>query len=185
MGTVSVSLPSDGQTIDAADYNTPINTIVTEINGSLDSDNIAEGGVVPNSLTDGTGTSWVWQDWTPTYTNLTEGNGTTVAKYTQIGKTVFFRFSFTFGSTSSVSNNPSITFPVTINTGYNIRFQIGDCWFSDATGGDYSGYINQSGVFYTLNTSTTYSLENGIGATTPFTWATGDTITAHGFYEAA
>lgn len=43
MGTISVSLPSDGQTIDAADVNSPINTIVAVINGNLDNDNIASG----------------------------------------------------------------------------------------------------------------------------------------------
>lgn len=41
MGTISLSLPSDGQTIDAADVNNPLNTIAAEINGQLDNDNIA------------------------------------------------------------------------------------------------------------------------------------------------
>lgn len=53
MGTVSVSLPSDGQTIDAADYNTPINTIVTEINGSLDTDNWAGGTITASQRSGG------------------------------------------------------------------------------------------------------------------------------------
>lgn len=46
MATISVSLPSDGQTIDAADYNTPINTIVNEINGNLDNANIKTGAAI-------------------------------------------------------------------------------------------------------------------------------------------
>lgn len=50
MGTVSVSLPSDGQTIDAADYNTPINTIVSEINGGLDENNLSDGSVTSEKL---------------------------------------------------------------------------------------------------------------------------------------
>jgi len=40
MGTVSLSLPSDGQTIDAADVNTPLNTLTAEFNGNIDNDNI-------------------------------------------------------------------------------------------------------------------------------------------------
>lgn len=40
MGTVSTSLPADGQTIDASDVNTPINAILAEFNGNIDNDNI-------------------------------------------------------------------------------------------------------------------------------------------------
>lgn len=54
MATISVSLPSDGETIDAADYNTPINTIVTAINGNLDNSNIAANAAISGSkLADG------------------------------------------------------------------------------------------------------------------------------------
>lgn len=49
MANISVSLPSDGETIDAADYNTPITTIVNEINGSLDNSNIASGAAIAGS----------------------------------------------------------------------------------------------------------------------------------------
>lgn len=41
MGTISVTLPQDGTTADVADYNNPITTIVTAINGNLDSNNIS------------------------------------------------------------------------------------------------------------------------------------------------
>lgn len=54
MGTISVTLPSDGQTADVADVNTPITTIVTEINGNLDNDNIkANAGIAGTKLADG------------------------------------------------------------------------------------------------------------------------------------
>lgn len=43
MGTISLSLPSDGNTIDASDVNTPFNTISAVINGNLDDDNIITG----------------------------------------------------------------------------------------------------------------------------------------------
>lgn len=54
MSTISVSLPSDGQTIDAADYNVPINTIVSLVNGNLDSNNISTGGIVGSNVASGT-----------------------------------------------------------------------------------------------------------------------------------
>lgn len=46
MANISVSLPSDGDTIDVADYNTPITTIVNEINGNLDNSNIAAAAAI-------------------------------------------------------------------------------------------------------------------------------------------
>lgn len=49
MGTISVSLPSDGETIEAADYNTPVTTIVNAINGNLDNANIATSAAIDGS----------------------------------------------------------------------------------------------------------------------------------------
>lgn len=46
MGVISVSLPSDGTTADVADYNTPVTTIVNEINGNLDNANIKTGAAI-------------------------------------------------------------------------------------------------------------------------------------------
>lgn len=43
MGTISTTLPSDGQTIDASDVNTPFNAILAGVNGNLDDDNIKTG----------------------------------------------------------------------------------------------------------------------------------------------
>lgn len=45
MGVISLTLPSDGDTIDAADVNVPFNTIQTVINGNLDANNLATGAV--------------------------------------------------------------------------------------------------------------------------------------------
>lgn len=49
MATISVSLPSDGETIDVSDYNTPITTIVNEINGNLDNNNISASAAIAGS----------------------------------------------------------------------------------------------------------------------------------------
>lgn len=49
MGIISVSLPNDGDTIDVSDYNTPITTIVNEINGNLDNNNIAAAAAIAGS----------------------------------------------------------------------------------------------------------------------------------------
>jgi hypothetical protein len=57
MGTISVSLPSDGSTADVADYNTPITTIVNEVNGNLNSDNLASNAVATAKIADSAVTS--------------------------------------------------------------------------------------------------------------------------------
>jgi hypothetical protein len=64
MGTVSVSLPSDGETIEAADYNTPINTIVNEINGNISNANISASAAISGSklASGGVGTTQIADD---------------------------------------------------------------------------------------------------------------------------
>lgn len=52
MATITVSLPSDGDTIDAVDYNTPINIIVSEINGGIDADNLKANAVTTAKIAD-------------------------------------------------------------------------------------------------------------------------------------
>jgi len=53
MATITVSLPTDTTTAEVADYNTPITTIVNEINGGLSSDNLAANAVTTAKITDG------------------------------------------------------------------------------------------------------------------------------------
>lgn len=61
MGTISVTLPSDGETIDASDINNPINTIVNEINGGLDTNNLdAAAGIVVSQLNLGGAGAGLW-----------------------------------------------------------------------------------------------------------------------------
>lgn len=49
MGQVNISLPSDGTTADVSDYNTPLTTIVDEINGNLDNSNISASAAIAGS----------------------------------------------------------------------------------------------------------------------------------------
>lgn len=65
MATISVTLPSDGESIEAADVNTPINTIVNAINGNLDSDNIKDASITPQKLTNFGSLSWSGVGYTP------------------------------------------------------------------------------------------------------------------------
>lgn len=60
MGVISLTLPSDGDTIDAADVNTPFNTIQTLVNGNLDASNLASNAVTTVKITDANVTPAKW-----------------------------------------------------------------------------------------------------------------------------
>src|SRR6185369_9654216 len=75
-------------------------SLTADVTGTLPT---ANGGV-PQSA---------WGSWTPSWTNLSVGNGTVVAKYVQIGKTVFARLSLVLGSTSTVTGPVIFSLPVT------------------------------------------------------------------------
>lgn len=166
----------------------------TGLNDSvITSAKIADGAVTPADLLAGTGSSWVWQTWSPSYANLTIGNGTVVARYTQIGKTVCLRWIFQLGSTSAVGTNPTISLPVEAAASYSggalPEFaNIGHGKLLD------SGVLNVSAVV-SLGSSTTMSIlaqtaggtyvsVAGITSSVPFTWGNGDAMFAVVTYEA-
>jgi hypothetical protein len=64
-----------------------------------------DSGVFPASVL-----GLAWTTWAPTWTNVTVGNGTVIAKYAVVGKTVFFRVAIIFGTTTSISGTPAIHF---------------------------------------------------------------------------
>lgn len=195
MGTVSVSLPSDGTTADVSDYNTPITTIVNAINGGLDNANIASSAAIdPSKIAGGSAAMLsAWTSWTPTFTNLTVGSGTLVAKYIQIGKTVHFIVKFTFGSGSSLSvgTDTVATLPVSANTGAYFQFApLGNVTSYDLSAttpwfGVVGYYSATEMVFESYVTSAAIAKIEAINASQPMTWATGDILFAQGTYEAA
>lgn len=196
MGTISLSLPSDGDTIDASDVNNPLNTIAAVINGGIDADNIEAGGVVPNALTSGTGTSWAWTTFTPTWTgsssNPAIGDGTLLGYYRQIGKTVHCTVILKAGSTTTYGSGTfRFAAPVAARNVSNLIW-VGSCWLLD------SGTINQTGVVFigssdidaAFSASYFVLLNDGatggfVGQTVPFTWAVNDKLIFTITYEAA
>lgn len=192
MSTISVSLPSDGQTIDAADYNVPINTIVADYNGNVDSNNIKASGIVPNNVFTGTGTSWARQTFVPTLTNFTLGNGTMTAEYIQTGKQVTGSVYIACGSTTAFGTNPTFTLPVTAATRYGTRrfTPAGLIIFHDFGSAVYYGRVMIDGVtsygsWFAEKTDDVHNQTRAVNATTPMTIASGDTITVEFSYEAA
>lgn len=138
--------------------------------------------------------SWVGQavpgpylSWTPSWTNLTVGNGTlNYAKYIQIGKTVHFRVRFTFGSTTSVSGLIGFSIPINLHADYaavtdtiSMTGQL-----NDATGSRWVPYVTWGSSsrldVYTLLAGDTLGTTS---STAPFTWTTSDQIMVLGTYE--
>jgi hypothetical protein len=136
-----------------------------------------------------TGSAWVeygrygaWESYTPTWTNLTVGNGTVTSKYVRIGSTVIFLGKIVAGSTTSVSGFVNITLPITAvdslipgTVRYNesgVRSYVGTCNTS-ATGNALTFSHSESGGFGSWN------------AANPFTIGDTDTVSWNITYEAA
>ena len=190
MGTITINTPSDGETIDAADVATPLNTIANEFNGGIDNDNIASGaGIDLSKLANSTN----WQDWTPDISAFgTLGNGSVDGRYIQIGKTVIGWAHFQLGSTSAVSAGFSFDYPVTPSTDtYGNHTQIGTCrGVDDSAGVTYLGwaFANTATRIRPLfgdHSTGSYVRSAAASSTVPFTWATDDTVKIEFIYEAA
>ena len=134
----------------------------------------------------------IWQTWTDiTYANLTVGNGTVVARYVQIGKTVIGHFIFTLGSTSAIGTAPTVTPPITASSSYVAkRNSIGNVYMLDAgTGVDLVGSVQLESTTlfrpFVHHIPTTYMELALLSATIPFTWGSGDFFAFSFTYEAA
>lgn len=134
----------------------------------------------------GTALSGAWTDWTPTLTNLDEGDGTVVAQYRRIGKTVDFILTVTLGSGATVGTGPTFTLPAEPSSIYGGTAPVGIVAILEATVGRWEGSAyalsgDVATIFYATETG------NGSGtnitATAPFTWASGDIIAVYGRYQ--
>lgn len=169
------------------------------IDGMLIKDNtVGPGTITPAGLVAGTGASWVWQSWTPSWTSDGSapalGNATLDAKYIQIGKTVSFRIHFIAGTTTTYGTGTYVwSLPVTAkNTVDANSFPPIGTW----TGRDVSAAAQYGGILSLISTTAFYwglshsilvvgAQANLISVSTPFTWADTDKYECFGMYEAA
>jgi len=134
-----------------------------------------------------------WQSYTPTWTAITSGtntigNGSITGEYCQIAKTVFFRITLTWGSTTT-SNGVDWAFsaPVTPHTSM-VSVPIGNMTL-EGTSAAYLGDVRffsvtqiQPRVWFS---NATYVTNAPVAYNSPITFANGHRILAIGTYKAA
>lgn len=153
---------------------------------------VADGAIQPKALVAGTGSGWAWSSWSPTWTNLTVGNGTVDCKYTQVGKTVIARVSLIFGNTTAITGSVSMTVPVTAITypgNASVVFPIGVINYLDSGTAQFVGTIQFSStttvLLQVMGAASTYVGPAVLSSSVPMTWTTNDGIFATIIYEAA
>ena len=129
-----------------------------------------------------------YTSYTPTWTGLTVGNGTSSFAYSQINKMVHVFGRFVFGSTSAVTGVMLMTLPVDrINADLAV---LGTATMQDSGTGTYMGYplSNTVGGVYIFRADHTVGatvVEGNTSATVPFTWTTNDAIQVNLWYRSA
>ena len=146
----------------------------------------------PNRLQVYDGSAWLNIDtkfttFTPTWTNLTVGNATQAAQYIQIGKFVYVEGQLTFGTTTSISTNPKINYPVTADS----TAPVGQTFFAqfiDVGSTVFYGVVQCEPTavdFYNINVAGSYPGLASVTSTLPFTFGNTDVITYSFIYEAS
>ena len=156
------------------------------------------GQVIVADSGEGVGIKWddlgVWTTWSPSYTNLTIGNGTVVARYRPAkhgDDTIIAVFELLFGSATTIDGgNPTISTPVTAASSYTTpRHHIGPAYIQDTGSLARPGMVRlESTTTFSVSVfdaSATYLSNASITATIPMTWTTGDLLSFTATFEAA
>lgn len=139
-----------------------------------------------NQITTYNGSVWrvIYQpetSWTPSWTNITVGNGTSAGQYTRSGDLVHVTAILTLGTTSSITGNAGLgSLPVTGSTTTDF---VGPAVYRDTSAtNSYMGALVQNS-----STSGTFHTHGGgaLTSTVPFTWANTDVIRVEITYTAA
>jgi len=124
--------------------------------------------------------------WSPSYTNLTIGNGTVIARYGTNGKFTIAQWQLTLGSTSSITGAPpTVSLPTNTKTGnlyaVSVLLDAGTDNYFGLSGIYTSNVVNMSTLFVTGGKVT----NNSVSSSVPFTWTTNDVMGFVVSYEEA
>jgi hypothetical protein len=129
----------------------------------------------------------VWTSFTPSWTNLTVGNGTQIARYRKVGKTVDIYINFTLGSTSSIGSAP-VYFALPFNLAYNSNGATTIGVINDANIRPYiivSEFNGNNVILSVMSANLTYASYDRVTSTVPMTWVSTDSFWLQVRYEAA
>lgn len=123
-----------------------------------------------------------WTSYTPSDSAITLGNGVRTAAYMRMGRTIFFRYKFTLGTTSAIGAGAAVGLPVASAA----IEQTVPALFHDTGTRAWPGVARVDAVSTTTAfLAQTSGGDGSVTSTTPFTWTTGDFIVVSGSYEAA
>lgn len=126
-----------------------------------------------------------WSTWTPTFTNVTIGNGSVTARYVRIGNMVQGQLHILAGSTTSFGNSIEFSLPITAASYHSTLEYVN---IGTVVGVD-SGSSGYHGSASTFNSTTVARIRWDIGSsfTSLFRYAeaSGDTVSINFMYEAA
>jgi hypothetical protein len=134
----------------------------------------------------------VYTTTTPTFNNLTLGDGTVTGAYCRVNDFVHFYGRLTFGSTTAITGSLTLNLPINVNSTQTLLGQpLGQVTTLDFSVGSYfDGEVMSSGsatnvLLRVIVTNATYGTNQAITSTAPFTWAVSDRLHWEMFYRAA
>lgn len=132
-----------------------------------------------------------YTSFTPTFVNITAGNGTTLGAYCRVNNWVHCYGSFVMGTTSAVTGGITINLPINGNADMSSQGQnYGLVSFvQNATGTVFAGVARYNGSVSTVtasvqNAAGAYLQNQNANATVPMTWTTNDRINFNLYYRA-
>jgi hypothetical protein len=132
--------------------------------------------------------------YTPTWANLTVGNGTVTTAYARVNNFVHYFGKIVFGSTTSITGSVSLSLPINLDADIaaTTRATLGLVSIRDVSASvTYSGNGMVStgsattAIIEVGRTDATYLTTKTIDASTPVTWANTDILFWNLYYKAA
>jgi len=195
--TVDDSIFSAGDTLGVHNINTGLLTLTAGAGVTLNGADVLtvaqyQGGTIfftsaSSAIFFPTQVGYEYETWTPTWTNLTVGNGTQTFSYAHIGQMIHLFGRLVFGSTTSISGLVELTIPTTTSDGFDGI--LGFAYLTDAGTNDFIGYAQKftttSAGIRVGRADITYLTFADTGSTVPFTWTTNDQIALNLVYKGA